>query len=83
MNGTPQKLIRIAADDYISGLRGLISAETLGRVTDELTKARVLPNMLKDESKRIRYDARNDQQHIFITDPSHEVKVIKISEEIL
>lgn len=83
MHNAPKKLVRIAADDYIAGLTGILSAETLGKVADELTRQRILPNMLKDEKKRIAYDPKNDQQHIFIADPKHEIKVIKISEEVL
>lgn len=78
MNGQPKKIIRIALDDYIKGLEGRISAETLGKVKDELK--RDLPNMLKDEKKHVAYNKGNSNQHAHLFDPHHPITVTHIEE---
>lgn len=78
MNGGPKKVIKIALDDYIRGLRGIVDSETAGKIEDSLK--RHIPNNLKDEKKRVRYDSNNANQHVFIYDPVHPVTVTHIQE---
>lgn len=81
MNNEPEKVIRIALDDYLSALKGRISSETLGKVEDELK--RDIPNLLKDDKKRVEYNPNNSNQHAYILDPKHDVTVTRIKSEVL
>lgn len=77
----PENIYRIALDDYLGALQGRISAETLGKVRDEL--GRNVPNLLKDPKKHVQYDARNENQHAHIVNPSHKITVTRIVMEEL
>ena len=81
MKNGPEKIIVIALDDYLRALEPKLKATTFGILKDELSQS--IPNMLKDESKRVKYDSNNQAQHVSIFDPEHEVKVIRIKEELL
>lgn len=83
MQQQPKKIIKIAFDDYLKALEHNVSAETLGKVRDELDKKRAIPNMLKDEKRRVAYDKNNQNQHAFIIDPSHPIVVTHIDESEL
>ena len=74
-----QTIVRIALDDYIDALSGLVKETTIGEVRDQLSRR--IPNMLKDEKLRVRYDEKNESQHVYINNPKHQIKVIRVTEE--
>lgn len=77
-----EDIYRIAWDDYLLALEGNISQETLGKVKDELLKQNnTIPNLLKDEKKRVVYDRQNVRQHALIVNPSHKITVMRIRNE--
>ena len=81
MNQQPEKIVSISLYDVMNGLKGMLSNELHGKILDELELRRAIPNLLKDDKKRVDYDPNNGNQHIYISDPKYPITVTHIKKE--